>query len=125
MDDKARQVLEAYNKDVERWRERGSTYRDIVPITPNDILFIRKVLHPTARAESKKLTEDLIKFLCEKEVTTAEEIYTSLGLSDKPVLKRLKTFREFALVRREGKKYYLPTPRMREIYKRYLKRVCE
>lgn len=125
MDTKALEVLENYRKDCERWKERNAHYKDIQPITPNDVIFIRKVLHPTAKAESKQLTETLIQFICEKEIVTAKEIYDALGLSDKPVLKRLKTFKEFGLIRREGKKYYLPTPRMQELKKRYLKRVCE
>lgn len=124
-DIKAQQVLKAYREDVERWRERGGThYKDIQPLHVNDVLFIKSVLHPTNKAESKKVTEQLITFLCERQVVTAKDIYDALGLSDKPVLKRIKIFQQFGLIRREGKKYYLPTPRMEELCKKYLRRIC-
>lgn len=126
MDSKAQAIKETYEKDVARWREKGNThYKDIQPLTINDVIFLRTVLHPTNKAESKRLTENLVNFICERGIVTAEEIYTSLGLSDKPVLKRLQIFRQFALIRREGKKYYLPTPRMEDIHKKYLKRICD
>lgn len=125
MDAKAQEVLTNYQKDVERWRASGAThYRDIQPLSVNDVLFIRTVLHPTNKADSKKVTEELINFMCERDVMTAQDVYEALGLSDKPVLKRLKIFQQFGLVRRESKKYYLPTPRMRELQKKYLKRIC-
>lgn len=125
MDNKAQDVLQQYKTDVERWRERNPGYKELVPLTVNDVLFIKSVLHPTDKAKSKDVTKQLITFLCEKQIATAEEIYTALGLSDKPVLKRFKVFRQFALLRREGKKYYLPTPRMMELNKKYLRRICE
>jgi biotin operon repressor len=126
MDTKAQAVLEQYHKDVERWKERGGHYKDIQGITTNDIMYIRRVLHPTEKVESKNVTKELITFLYQRQIVTANDIYDALGLSDKPVLKRLKTLREFGLVRRECKKYYLCTPRMNELVeKRYLKRVCE
>lgn len=124
-DDKALAVLASYNADLERWKANGGHYKDVQPLTINDILFIRKMLHPTKRADSKKVTEELIKYLCEQEVTTAKDIYEATGLSDKPVLIRLKVFQQFGLIRRESKKYYLPTPRLYEINEKYLKRVCE
>jgi hypothetical protein len=124
VDEKALEILSNYQKDVERWKENGGHYKDIQPLSINDILFIRQVLHPTKKEQSKKVTEELIRFICDKGIVTAKEIYEATGLSDKPVLSRLKVFQQFGLVRRESKKYYLPTPRMLEIRNRYLKRIC-
>lgn len=125
MNEKKQTILDDYKKDIERWRERGSQYRDIQPVTTNDVLFMRAVLHPTNKAESKDVTKRLITLLCERKIVTSKEIFEALGLSDKPVMKRLKIFRQFALVRKESNKYYLPTPRMEEVYRRYLRRICE
>jgi hypothetical protein len=123
-DAKAQEVLDNYNKDLERWKERNGHYKDIQPLSTNDVLYIRQMLHPTKKAESKKVTEQLIVLLCEREIITAKEIYEATGLSDKPVLNRMKLFQQFGLIRRESKKYYLPTPRMHELRKRYLRRIC-
>lgn len=120
----AQKVLDGYNKDVERWRERNGHYKDIQPMSMNDILLLMAQLHPTNRAESKKLTAELIIFICDREIVTAQEIYDELGLSDKPVLKRLKLFQQHGLIRRESKRYYLASPRIHEIRKRYLRRIC-
>lgn len=125
MDIKAQTIRAEYDQDVERWKERGAHYADIKPLTINDVIFLKAVLHPTSRKKSKEVTEQLVNFLCEKKIVTAEEIYTGLGLSDNPVLKRLKIFKQFGLIRKESNKYYLPTPRMEEVQKRYLKRICD
>jgi predicted transcriptional regulator len=124
MDAKAEAVLKQYQEDVKRWQENNAHYMDIRPIAINDALYMKAVLHPTNKAESKNITKQLVEFICEREIVTAKEIYDALGLSDKPVLKRLKAFKELGLVRREAKKYYLPTPRMMELKKRYLRRIC-
>lgn len=124
VDERAQEILSDYQKDVERWKENGGHYKDIQPLSINDILFIRQVLHPTKKVQSKKVTEQLIKFICDEGIVTAKQIYEATGLSDKPVLSRLKIFQQFGLIRRESKKYYLPTPRMLEIRQRYLKRIC-
>lgn len=126
MDSKKEQVLESYKGDVERWKVSGAThYKDIQKLEVNDVLFMRVVLHPTKRKASKDLTKTLVEYLCDKEIATADDIYKDLGVSDNPVLKRLKIFQQFGLIRRERKKYYLPTPRMHELRKRYLKRICD
>lgn len=125
MDAKALEVLTNYQKDVERWRERGGHYKDIQPLSVQDLLFIRTVLHPTNKQSSKDLTKALIPFIVDRGVVTAQEIYNELGYSDKPVLRRLKLFQQCGLIRRELKKYYLPTPRMQEIRQKYLQRICE
>lgn len=124
MDERALEILSNYQKDVERWKERNSHYKDIQPLSINEVLFIKQVLHPTKKAESKRVTETLIKFICDQGIVTAKDIYDATGLSDKPVLNRMKIFQQFGLIRRESKKYYLPTPRMQEIRKRYLPRIC-
>jgi len=125
MDAKAQEILDSYQNDVKRWRERGGQYKDIQPLTINDVIFMKAVIHPTARKASKEFTERLVIFLCEKKIATAEEIYTELKMSDNPVLKRLGLFQQFGLVRRERKKYYIATPRLEELRKRYLKRICD
>lgn len=117
-------VLAQYQSDVERWKERGGHYRDIQPLSINEVLFIRQMLHPTKKAESKQVTQKLIEFICDNKIVTAKEIYEATGLSDKPVLTRMKIFQQFGLIRRESKKYYIPTQRMIEIRERYLKRIC-
>lgn len=123
-DTRAQEIHAKYQKDLERWRERGGHYKDIQPLHTNDVLLLRAVMHPTDRADSKKVTEQLVNYLCEKGVCTASDIYEDLGLSDKPVLKRLKLLQQHGMIRRESKKYYLPTPRLYELQKRYLKRIC-
>jgi len=124
VDAKALEILSSYQKDVERWVANKSHYKDIQPLTMQDLLYIKQVLHPTKKVESRKITETLIKFICDQGIVTAKEIYDATGLSDKPVLTRLKIFQQFGLVRRESKKYYLPTPRLQEIRKRQLDRIC-
>lgn len=119
-----KEVLSAYQKDLERWKERGAHYKDIQPLTIQDILYIRTILHPTSKKESKELTKSLVNYLCDIGICTAQDIYNDLGYSDKPVLKRLKLFQQFGLVRRESKKWYMPTPRMLEVKKRHLRRIC-
>lgn len=117
-------LLEQYNKDVDRWKERGGHYKDIQPLSTNDILLLKALMHPTNRADSKKLTEELVRYLCTRGIATASNIYEDMGLSDKPVLKRLKLLQQHGYVRRESKKYYIATPRLRELNARYLKRIC-
>lgn len=117
-------ILKSYQADVTRWKERGGRYKDIQPLAMGDILLLMAQIHPTKRAESKEVTRQLIEFLCDQEITTAKKIYEALGLSDKPVLKRLKLLQQHGLVRRESKRYYVATPRLQELRSRYLKRVC-
>ena len=118
------EILEQYQKDLARWRERGQSYKDINPLTIQDVMYIKHVLHPTAKQDSKDLTKNIVEFICERGICTAQDIYDHFGYSDKPVLKRLKIFKEFGFVRRESKKWYLPTPRMYELQKRFLRRIC-
>jgi hypothetical protein len=125
VDAKAIQLLSSYQKDCERWIERGAHYKDIQPLTVQDVLFIRAILHPTGKADSKLVTKALIKFIVDQGIVTAQDIYKELGYSDKPILKRMKLFQQFGLIRREEKKWYIPTPRMKEIRERYLERICE
>lgn len=125
MDLKEKTILEEYKKDLERWKANNAHYRDVQPLTMQDLLYIRAVLHPTNKKESKLLTKRLIEYLTDKEICTSQDIYRDLGYSDKPVLKRLRMFQQLGLVRRESKKYYMPTPRMYEIRKRYLRRLCD
>jgi DNA-binding transcriptional ArsR family regulator len=118
------EILSEYQSKVSKLKAIGSQHKEIQPLTLPDVLFIKAILHPTAKKESKEVTRKLIMFLCDRGIVTAQEIYDELGYADKPVLHRLKKFREHGLVRRESKKYYMPTPRMLELRERYLERVC-
>jgi hypothetical protein len=118
------EILSEYTKKAEKLRGMNSQHKELQPLTVPEVLFIRAVLHPTAKKESKEVTRRLISYLCDRGICTSEEIYTDLGYVDKPVLHRLKKFREFGLVRRESKKFYMPTPRMLELKEKYLERVC-
>lgn len=99
-------------------------HKDIQPLKTEEIMLFKALLHPTDKKESKDLTRELIKYICDQGIITAEEIYTKYNWSDKPVMRRLKLLREFGMVKREQKKYYMPTPRLLELRKDYLERVC-
>lgn len=124
IDKDPREILSDYQKDLERWKEKGAHYKDIQRLTMQDVMYIRQVLHPTQKAESKELTLKLVNYICDAGICTAQDIYRDLGYSDKPVLRRLKLFKEFGLIRREYKKWYMPTPRMLEIKEKHLRRIC-
>lgn len=118
------EILSAYQKKVARMKEVNAPYKEIQPLQISDVLFIQAKLHPTKKQATKDMTRELIKFLCDEGICTAQQIYDRFGWSDKPVMARLKLFREFGLVRRESKKYYMPTPRLLELRDKYLERVC-
>lgn len=118
------EILDAYKIRCQKLKDMKSQNKELQPLTIPELLFIRLALHPTAKQGSKEVTRKIIDYLCEKEVCTAQDIYRDLGYSDKPVLHRLKKFKELGLVRRESKKYYMPSPRMLELKSRYLERVC-
>lgn len=117
-------ILDHYRERSEKLKAAGSPYKEIQPLSIPDVLSIRVILHPTNRKASKEMTKQLILLLCEKGIMTAEEIYAETGFTDKPVLQRLRKFRELGLVRREHKKYYMSTDRMLDLKNRYLERVC-
>lgn len=119
------EILSLYQRKVELMKSQKTTYKDIQPISMSEMLLLRALLHPTARKESKDITRELIKFICDQGIVTAEEIYAKYGWSDKPVMRRLKLLREFGMIKRESKKYYMGTPRLQELRTRYLERVCE
>lgn len=119
------QIYMDYMTDVARWRLNNAHYIDIKPFTMNDIFFIKIKLHPTNKQDSKNITKKMLEFIHTKRIVTADEIYDELSLSETPVLNRMKIFREFGLVRREGKKYYMATPRMDEVMtNRWHERIC-
>lgn len=118
------EIVSDYQRRVELMREQKTPHKDIQPLTINDIILFRALIHPTDKKESKDMTRELIKFVCDQGITTAEDIFNTYGWSDKPVMKRLKLLREFGMVRRESKKYYLPTPRLIELRNKYIERVC-
>ena len=121
----AADILQSYKNDVARWQANNSHYVDIRPLTVNEIITLKMKLHPTAKRESLDMTKRLIELMCDREIITAQEIYTELACVDKPILKRIRILREYGLLRRESKKFYLPTPRLQELRKRYLHRLCE
>jgi predicted HTH transcriptional regulator len=118
------EILSEYQRKVELMREQKTPHKDIQPLQVADILLLRAVIHPTDKKESKEMTRELVKFVCDQGIVTAEEIYSTFGWSDKPVMKRLKVLREFGIIRRESKKYYIATPRLLELRNKYLERVC-
>jgi hypothetical protein len=105
-------------------KAQKTPHKDIQPWEMKELLYFRAMIHPTDKKESKDMTRELIRFICDQAIVTADQIYEHFGWSDKPVMKRLKLFREFGLVKRESKKYYLPTPRMTELRNTYLERIC-
>lgn len=117
-------ILSAYQKRVAMMKAQQTPHKEIQPLTIQEVMYIKLALHPTAKQESKDLTKELIRYICNEGIVTAEQIYEKYGWSDKPVMKRLKLLREFGLLKRESKKFYMPTPRMLELKEKYLERVC-
>ncbi len=118
-------ILQSYKNDVARWTANNAHYVDIRPLQITEVIMLKMKLHPTAKRESLDLTKRLIDLMCDREIITAQEIYEALDCVDKPILKRIRILKEYGLLRRESKKYYLPTPRLQELRKRYLARLCE
>jgi hypothetical protein len=123
-DTKALEILSDYKKRTAKMEELKTAHKDIQPLTTPDVMYIAAMLHPTARKESKEVTRKLINFLCDNAICTAQDIYDGLGYADKPVLTRLRKLMGFGLVRRESKKYYMPTPRMKALRAKYMERLC-
>jgi predicted transcriptional regulator len=117
-------ILTAYRNRIASLKAAGSPHKEIQPLSIPEVLLIKAVLHPTNKADSKELTRKLIMHLCKSGITTAAEIYEALGCADKPILRRLRKFKEMGLVRRESKRYYMPTARMDELVEKFLDRVC-
>ena len=118
------EILDDYWKKANKLKQLGANHKELQPLTVQEVLFIKAILHPTIKQESRDLTRNLILYLCEKRICTAQDIYRDLGYSDKPVMQRLKKFREHGLVRRVSKKYYIASPRLYELKEKYLERVC-
>lgn len=121
----ATKILAEYQKILIMMETQKTPHKEVKPLTTQDIMFLKAKIHPTAKASSKEMTRELLQFIHEKRITVAAEIYEVYGWSDNPVMKRLRVFREFGLVRRISKKYYLATPRLDKIVNEYLDRVCE
>jgi hypothetical protein len=119
------QILAEYRDKAERLRAIHSQHKELQPLSIPDVLSIKMALHPTNRRESKDLTRRLVEYLVEVGICTADDIYQSLGCADKPVLQRLRKFKEYGLVRRESKKYYIATGRMDELHEKFIEKVCE
>lgn len=124
MKDDREHILSEYQRKLDLMKKNQTPHKDVQVLSTNEVLYFKAVMHPTAKQESKALTKALIQYLCDKGICTSEDIYRDLGYADKPVLSRLKKFKEFGLVRREAKKYYMPTPRMLELKDKFLERVC-
>lgn len=122
----AEEVYAEYQTDIARWIERGAHYIDIKKLTTNDLIFLRAKIHPTSKQTSKDLTRKLVQLIYERKIITAKEIYETLGVADKPVLRRMKVLREFGIVRRESKKYYMASPRLEDLVnKHWIERLCD
>lgn len=118
------EILAEYDDKVTRLRAIGSQHKEIQPLLMPDLLYIKAVLHPTAKKSSRDITRRLVEYLCNAEICTARDIYESLDCADKPVLQRLRKFKEMGLVRRESKRFYIRTPRLLQLKDQYLERVC-
>lgn len=119
------EVLSEYQKRLELLRSANALHKEIKTLEIQEVLYLKLLLHKTKRQESMQMTYDLINYICAEACVTAEEIYIHFGWSNKPVLARLKIFKEFGLVKRLRKKYYVATPRMLELKEKYLSRICE
>lgn len=99
--------------------------RDLPPsfqtkFTPDDFRYFKMVIHPTARQESKDVTKKILLYLSEKDIVTSVQLQKDLDISEAPILKRLKVFREFKLCKRERNKFYRVTPRLKELVRLYV-----
>lgn len=119
------EILSNYQRKVALMRAQKTTHKDIQPLAMGDVLLVKALLHPTAKQTSKDMTKVLIEYLCDEGICTAEDIYTRFGWSNKPVMKRLKIFQNFGMVKRESKKYYIATPRLCELRDKYLRQICQ
>jgi hypothetical protein len=118
------EILSEYQHRVDALREQKVTTKEMQVLSMTDLLYLKAVIHPTNKQASKDITRELVKFIYDQGIVTAEEIYTKFGWSDKAVMRRLKLLKEFSIIRRESKKYYLGTPRLEELRIKYLDRVC-
>lgn len=119
-----RQILNDYRDKVVRLKAINSQHKELQPLSIPDVLNIKLTLHPTNKRESKELTRRLVEYLVEVEICTAGDIYDALGCTDKPTLQRLRKFKEYGLVRRESKKYYIATDRLIELKDKFIEKVC-
>lgn len=133
MENMKQQVLENYEKRINRHRERIKKESDagLTPLLPKelqrfsetDLLLMRSKLHPTEHTIGMQCTRDILMFYFEKRVVTLPEIYESLGLSDKTVTKRQQLFKAYGMIYRDGL-HYVATPRLDEFVKRYIDSLC-
>lgn len=118
------EILAEYKNNETRLLAMGSQRKELSNPGVQDILFLKASLHPTAKKSSMELTRKLINYLCDVEICTAKDIYDSLSYADKPVLFRLKKLKEQGYIRRESKKAYIATRRLKFLKDNYLDKVC-
>lgn len=119
------EIKEAHDKRTLQGIESGSTNREYQLPQVKDLLLLRAQLHPTAKKASQDLTRRLIKLLMEEGCLTSVELCEKLQCSERPVLKRLKCLRHNGCLRRESKRYYLPTHRLQLLIdKGFLEHIC-
>jgi len=118
-------ILEDYKLRVQLMYAQKVPSKEVQDLSTQDVMYIRAILHPTKRVESKAMTRELLKFIYENKIVTAEQIYDTYGWSDNPVMKRLKLLKGFGLVKRVSKKYYLATPRLGILMTEYLDELCK
>jgi predicted Rossmann fold nucleotide-binding protein DprA/Smf involved in DNA uptake len=117
-------ILIQYEAKTATARAQGSQIKEFCDPSTADMLYLRALLHPTSKRESRDMTRRLIELLCEKKICTAEELYAEMGRSTKSILRRLKILRQNGYLRRESKKYYITTHRMHVMHRNFLDRVC-
>ena len=119
------QILSDYQHRVEVMQSQKVNTKEMRKLETTELLYLRAVMHPTNKQVSKDMTKELVKFIYDQGIVTAEEIYTKYGWSDKAVMRRLKLLKEFSIIIRKSKKYYMGTPRLEELRIKYLERVCD
>jgi len=94
-------------------------------ITPDELKFFRLAIHPTKRGDSREVTRRLLDYLKDKDLVTSLEIQEALGIAEMTVLKRLSILRQFNFIQRKLHRYYIVTPRLQELVRLYMDRLCE
>lgn len=122
---KIKKILEDYQTFIALAQAQKTPRKEVQPLTAQDIMYLKAKMHPTKKAESIAMTKELLNYMYTQRIATAEQIYAAYGWSDKPLMKRMKLLKEFAIVKRVSKKYYLATPRLDTLVTRYIDILCK
>lgn len=118
------EMLTDYKNTETRLLTIGSPRKELYSPKVEDILLLRVSLHPTSKKSSMAITRRLLMYLKDVEICTANDIYETLGYADKPVMARLKKLKEQGYIRRESKRAYIATRRLKFLVDNYLDKVC-